>query len=703
MQKKRSLVVLVIVAFFSLFEWARESATPPSDPARPGERAFAGAGFVADKASAQQSDPKSQVDPDVVPDVFYVATATTPGGACATMVGQRGSWVGTRLYPALQDDGHCRYRWQPRDPPAPPERNLLLQNPNLREVRPDPPVVAVEAPVVPLDEPQTQAWLSARHDVMRARLGEPSLLERVRHRRSVRVAVIDSAKGDRAAGFQDRVGHGENVARVIEDVACTGQPEPCANVEVRAYAALRLAASRANGTQEVAEGAGMYGTPGAVAEQIVRATDDWLADRDLRDASGKSIGPAHLVVNLSLGWSGCFMAPPWTAKPWDPYGDPVQRAILYARCHGALVIAAAGNIEAVPGCPKAAQVPREKPVERAFPAQFANALPPPAGADPIRGELPSPASCQKVGVFDLEDDELGSLALGIGAVDEFDEKLAIAAQEATLVSHGNTVSAPDPANGGFRNNLSGTSMSTATVSGIAAAVWASFPARSAAEVERDLIEPAVVLRTRAADQPFLCNKLPGSNQDDGCKVVRRASLCRSLAHARNLRSKCGPDSYQRTPVPWPLAKVSAPVADNQCPVLGSASGPCAPPSAKAIDSTEQPWGYVAPTPPGDSCGTCVIYDIASPRVFSARFVNPGAVDSDDGYVQFGPRKYALWNHLGAPTTSLALCPTPDIKAGGLLHYVMKTPEGEVHDYESLVIEQNASAPIPDGSECTPAP
>jgi hypothetical protein len=249
--------------------------------------------------------------------------------------------------------------------------------------------------------------------------------------------------------------------------------------------------------------------------------------------------------------------------------------------------------------------------------------------------------------------------------------------------------------------LSGTSMSAAVVSGIAAAVWASYPGRTSAEVERLLIEPAVMLReaSPSSASSSLCNALTRGPTPKGpnlaaaeCRQVRRASLCGSLAQAAGDRATCGPAANEASPASPPVGV--APLADpgTKEPCIGSQAHACVYPDEYAIDSAEQPWLELAPQPGGNSCGTC---DFARSQFKFTRALVPGgtALSAQRGLLQFSPTlSYPVWDeklinpsYEKATTTNLAPRDLP-AASGATLRYYRTSDLGNVWYTENVRIQ-----------------
>lgn len=152
-------------------------------------------------------------------------------------------------------------------------------------------------------------------------------------RSKVAVAVVDSVPEPKPAN--PRSLHGEFMVSLINDIACPAGVQGCAVSVVRSLGLPRYIG--ANGEMDLVDTVrgGYYGTQRDVAKAIYDAVETWKAT----DWGGE---PAKLIINLSVGWDRLSFG-----DVSDPSLRPgvaaVYAAIEYARCHGALVIAAAGN------------------------------------------------------------------------------------------------------------------------------------------------------------------------------------------------------------------------------------------------------------------------------------------------------------------------------------------------------------------------
>ncbi len=117
---------------------------------------------------------------------------------------------------------------------------------------------------------------------------------------------------------------------------------PCA-----VHAETVLAMPDGNPSSQPGTAGGLFGTRSELARAILRAVDDWKGDV----LSGNGAEP-RLVINLSLGWEDHSADVKSTSNKncnitrsgdLDSPSQAVYDAVVYARCHGALVLAASGN------------------------------------------------------------------------------------------------------------------------------------------------------------------------------------------------------------------------------------------------------------------------------------------------------------------------------------------------------------------------
>ncbi len=237
--------------------------------------------------------------------------------------------------------------------------------------------------------------------------------------------------------------HGPIMASIVEAFACP--PGMGCTVNVEPW----LGLPRTSTGLDTVNG-GYIGLQSDLARGIYRAV------RDFQSSSAE-----HLVINLSVGWEPSLFGGTTAGGPDRPSVDSVHDAIVYARCQGALIIAAAGNANGMV-CNEGALAPGRW--EEASAPDFAD--------------------CQAVGVMNpiLETANYAPLVHSVGGLDgrldpmpgsrEFGmPRLAATATHtvANLPNESHVV-------------RTGTSVASAVASGAASMVWAHHPALSPSQV-----------------------------------------------------------------------------------------------------------------------------------------------------------------------------------------------------------------------------
>ena len=189
----------------------------------------------------------------------------------------------------------------------------------------------------------------------------------------------------------------------------------------------------------------------------------------------------HLIINLSLGWDP--VRPP---RRTVPRGQQMRTLLELAYCQGVLVIGAAGNgntTSQAPVLPAALETEGNMPDKQRCQTEFGVANPKP----PSKGYAP--------------------LIHSVGSVDLYDERLPTVRAWAhpRIAAYGMAVTVPGP-NGEYFPPLSGTSMSAAAVSAIAADVWRRNPGLDAAQVMTAVYKGGVQLEKKnKASRTESCN------------------------------------------------------------------------------------------------------------------------------------------------------------------------------------------------------
>lgn len=272
-----------------------------------------------------------------------------------------------------------------------------------------------------------------------------------------------------------------------------------------------------------------------LATAIDQATSEWRASQ-----AGSS-PRSGMIINLSLGWDARF-----TPANEDNPGDGSERvavravraALRNAVCAGALVFAAAGNPVL------------ERGAGPIYPAAWEGNATVSSAACGCWEECLTPAACAKCPNFPGGPDAgpLVSLVHAVGAIDDAGRELASARPNGAprLAAPGLLVGSPVPEATPIDLNgqdplllpiLTGTSMSTAIVSGVAAAVWAANPQYKPGQVIVALFQGAWPLEIEAD----FC--APRFNQ--GCGPARRVSFCRAVMSGFPANGGAGPAAAHR--------------------------------------------------------------------------------------------------------------------------------------------------------------
>ena len=271
------------------------------------------------------------------------------------------------------------------------------------------------------------------------------------------VAVLDASP--HGVTKPDVSGHGFAMSRVIGHLSCVGGADApdCAKF-VRPYVALPLIYK--DGGWQTGPDGGYLG----YFHDLFDAFEAALADRP---------DDGHLIINLSLGWD------PTTTDPNGPEVRHMQTLLERAYCDGVLVIAAAGNGPATaPGA--------------VYPAALESTT-----------KLPDEDWCKRLGIANPKlpasaARSYGPLIHAVGSVDLYDERLPTMRPWAhpRIATYGMAVTVPGPKAGEFFPPRSGTSVSTAEASALAADVWRIKPELDAAQVMTALYEGGHLLETK---------------------------------------------------------------------------------------------------------------------------------------------------------------------------------------------------------------
>lgn len=314
----------------------------------------------------------------------------------------------------------------------------------------------------------------------------------------VRVAVLDSAAKTFSSLQTDTFGHGRAVGRVINELSCS--PGGFCASEMWNV----LAMPHKTPTDIDQESGGYFGTRGELATAIYKAVDDWVYDFN---KSPKTV-PPRLILNLSLGWVPEYGGTDPGKMPLP--AEAVYEALQHAACYGVLAIAAAGN-DSGDGS-KGPMLP--------------------GGWE----QFPAPTKCKGYKLptkFPLTSGYPAPLVYAASAVDATDRPLANTrvSGQARLVAYGDSVVTTDTRGSGITDNLTGSSMSAAVVSGAAAAAWAYRPEWTRDQLMSAVTDSAVEL-------------VPGD--PTGHRVVDFVWTARLAPRSRSRGSRCATRSPRRT-------------------------------------------------------------------------------------------------------------------------------------------------------------
>ncbi|HEY8943177.1 MAG TPA: S8/S53 family peptidase [Polyangiaceae bacterium] len=372
-----------------------------------------------------------------------------------------------------------------------------------------------------------------------------------------RIAVIDTAAGVwRDADINP---HGKAVGALALDTACP-DPTNC-GVSVENFLGLPLYRDEnSNGEpvlrRDVAHG-GSFGAHGDLVRAILAAVDA---------APG-----VHTVLNLSLAYEAELPSSLRPARE-DFANRVVLEALRYARCRGALILAAAGN----------GPVPANPAHAAGLPARWTALRAPTVSECLSRFGIVVPGGSGATGTEPL--------LYAVSAIDFATQPLLTTrgAGQSVLTALGFAVVREDPS-GGYTRMLTGSSMATGTISGIAAALWARASALSPDEVIRDLYDFSEPLPWIQADlHPYSASSPPFFDS------VRRITRC-SIANSNPDLASCEK-----------LPQVVAALPPNTIPELvNPILVPWGPEQSRPVGLSAWNVPWVIPQPPGPpDCGTC---------------------------------------------------------------------------------------------------
>ncbi|MCB9727283.1 MAG: S8/S53 family peptidase [Deltaproteobacteria bacterium] len=421
------------------------------------------------------------------------------------------------------------------------------------------------------------------------------------------VAIVDTIEDEVPAPVPEWAFHGLAVQGLARAVACQRDPKACLARFLRVQA-LKPGPDPSSAAAFAYQGIGLAKAIRAATQQLMRR-------------SGDDHGLPGKVMNLSLGWD-----PSYTWVDGTAAADGLERvsvrlvraALVEASCAGVLVFAAAGN-------PAGGRAPAG-PI---YPAAWERVPAPGKDQCDCLRTCDSRKACTRCDELAASPDE--SLIQAVGMVGDADEELlgARAKGMPRLAAPGFFQATPMPDSDSFEISdssplrlplMTGSSMSTAVLSAIAASVWSVNPKLPRRDVVRALYSSG---ETLPIDADFC---LSGTS---GCGATHRASFCRSVVAAggfatagdaaQAFASAC---TAARQPAgEAPQAEESLDTArdaveelptridSNYDPATEPAAGE-EPPDDLPAGAFVQPW-VIAPQPSRVPCSVCTLTSRAS--------------------------------------------------------------------------------------------
>ncbi len=482
-------------------------------------------------------------------------------GPCPEARSHRGEWRITRPFSRSRDrqlQRVCLYTWAAFDADRPePDIAALPDRPSIRLER-DCEVVSAHALPGEVTDALRASW-ETQIELPDWSVADP---QGAPTPASVRVAVIDNGFGGVANSPDlpaDMVDHAEAMSSIVRAIGCPerGEVGYCP-VGAPVYGAMPYIRRGQEG-----ELGGYFGTHLEYAAAVAEAVDDWRTEP-------ARTRPAHLVLNLSLGWTGEHDV----TSTGRLSGQVALWATRYAACKGALLIAAAGNRGVDGG---------EGPL---YPAGWES----------------RPRDCGDAG--DLA--PYAPLVHAVGGVDGRDTPLSIARAGASprIVAPAALVSVQLETLSSQEDHdatevMSGTSLAAAATSGVAAMVWSLRP---------ELPPWAVMQRVWASGEP---TGAPAEFAYAGAPERRRLSATRAFEAAcpdglevgRCPLGDARPEGSEPRPAGIPAGPDMAQIAELlYAQAAAVASDPDAPPTPDAESTYAAP--YTVPQPGTPTCPIC---------------------------------------------------------------------------------------------------
>jgi len=315
----------------------------------------------------------------------------------------------------------------------------------------------------------------------------------------VRMAILDTlpTREYSPSNAPTRSSHGVSLATIAENLLCDDSSDSC-YAHLTSRLALAYSSDKRDKDYSVYRDdirGGFFGSLTDLASAIRNETIAW-----------KSYEPrSRLVLNLSLGWNSLIWSGAGTQPETYLAGvKGVYSAIEDAVCHGALVIAAAGN-------KGNSKVEDQHPM---LPAAWQ--------------DIPSPSDKRCNYLLDKQfegNNGKGSMVYGVSAIDSVGRSLTNTRSNAKSRFSAYGDHAIVETSGALNNTvLTGSSVSTLLVSSIASMVWAHRPELTSSEI--------MELIYKSGDNLGIPADFYG-NASGTDILMHRASMCSALKYACN--------------------------------------------------------------------------------------------------------------------------------------------------------------------------
>ncbi len=324
-----------------------------------------------------------------------------------------------------------------------------------------------------------------------------------KERYPVRLAIIDSLPTAELYPENNSTNspHGASLTEIARFLLCEQTKEVCL-AQITSQLALAYIAELREDEYHIFRDdfqGGYFGSLTDLSLAIQNETSAWKSGKQNK----------KLILNLSLGWNGDV----WGGTTTNPIDYPaavksVFDSIVSARCHGALIIAAAGNKSKT----------ETQDFQAMLPARWA--------------KFPSPSKedCLQYGIKLVPEERknsknesiLDSLVYGVSGIDALGNPLANSRKNsnATITAFGDHAALQNTT-ATNTEVLTGSSVSTVVVSSIASLVWGYRPELSATELMSLVYDAGEPLKFNADFQPPTPRPL----------VAKRASMCSALLKA----------------------------------------------------------------------------------------------------------------------------------------------------------------------------